>query len=158
MTAMASQITSLTIVYSNFFHGQIKESIKAPASLAFVRGIHRWPMNSPHKGPVTRKIFQFDDVIMCFSNHMGDVSRVSWWRHQVSQSILASAPKMMKLWFHIYTLSFRLSFSDKIETIIWTNAGLLLMEPFGTNFGEIRSKTLNIFHMIQEMNLKIPSA
>ena len=27
-------------------------------------GIHRWPVNSPHKGPVTRKMFPFDDVIM----------------------------------------------------------------------------------------------
>ena len=34
------------------------------ASLAFVRGIHRWPVNSPHKGPVTRKMIPFDDVIM----------------------------------------------------------------------------------------------
>ena len=34
------------------------------ASLAFVRGIHQWPVNSPHKGPVTRKMFPFDDVIM----------------------------------------------------------------------------------------------
>ena len=33
-------------------------------SLAFVRGIDRWPVNSPHKGPVTRKMFPFDDVIM----------------------------------------------------------------------------------------------
>ena len=33
-------------------------------SLAFVRGIHRWPVNSPHKWPVTRKMFRFDDVIM----------------------------------------------------------------------------------------------
>ena len=32
--------------------------------LAFVRGIHWWPMNSPHKGPVTRKMLPFDDVIM----------------------------------------------------------------------------------------------
>ena len=32
--------------------------------MAFVRGIHRWPVNSPHKGPVTRKMFPFDDVIM----------------------------------------------------------------------------------------------
>ena len=30
-----------------------------------LRGIHRWPVNSPYKWPVTRKIFQFDDVIMC---------------------------------------------------------------------------------------------
>ena len=29
------------------------------------RVIHRWPVNSPHKGPVTWKIFPFDDVVMC---------------------------------------------------------------------------------------------
>ena len=39
-------------------------SKKSSASLAFLRGIHRWPVNSPHKGQVTRKIFPFDDVIM----------------------------------------------------------------------------------------------
>ena len=33
-------------------------------SLVFVRGIHRWPVNSPHNGPVTWKMFPFDDVIM----------------------------------------------------------------------------------------------
>ena len=33
-------------------------------SLAFVRGIRRWPVNSPHKGPVTRKMFSFGDAIM----------------------------------------------------------------------------------------------
>ena len=37
---------------------------QSSASLAFVRGIHRWPVNSPHKGPVTRKMFPFDDIIM----------------------------------------------------------------------------------------------
>ena len=34
------------------------------ASLPFVRGIHRRPVNSPHKGPVTRKTFPCEDVIM----------------------------------------------------------------------------------------------
>ena len=29
-----------------------------------VRGIHRCPVNSPHKWPVTRKMFPLDDVIM----------------------------------------------------------------------------------------------
>ena len=37
---------------------------QSSASLAFVRGIHMWPVNSPHKGSVTRKMFPFDDVIM----------------------------------------------------------------------------------------------
>ena len=37
---------------------------QSSASLAFVRGIQRWPVNSPQKGPVTRKMLPFDDVIM----------------------------------------------------------------------------------------------
>ena len=37
---------------------------QSSVSLAFVRVIHRWPVNSPHKRPVTRKLFLFDDVIM----------------------------------------------------------------------------------------------
>ena len=43
---------------------QIKENIKAPCHWPFVRGIHRWSVNSPHKWPVTRKTFPFNDVIM----------------------------------------------------------------------------------------------
>ena len=38
---------------------------QSSASLAFVRGIHRRPVNSPYKWPVTREMFPFDDVIMC---------------------------------------------------------------------------------------------
>ena len=64
MGAMASQITSVTIVYSNVYSGADQRKHQSSASLAFVRGIHRGPVNSPHKGPVTRKIFPFDDVIM----------------------------------------------------------------------------------------------
>ena len=37
---------------------------QSSASLVFVRGIHRWPLNSPRKRPVTRKMFPFVDVIM----------------------------------------------------------------------------------------------
>ena len=64
MSAMASQITSLTIVYSSVYSGADQRQHQNSASLAFVWGIHRWPVNSPHKGPVTRKMFPFDDVIM----------------------------------------------------------------------------------------------
>ena len=55
MGAVASQITSLTIVYSTVYSGARKH--QSSASLAILRGIHRWPVNSPHKGPVTRKMF-----------------------------------------------------------------------------------------------------
>ena len=64
MGAIASQITSLTIVYSTVYSGADQRKHESSASLAFVRGIHRRPVNSPHKGPVTRKMFPFDDVIM----------------------------------------------------------------------------------------------
>ena len=45
-----------------------KRKHQCSASLAFVRGIHRWPVNSPHKGPVTRKMFPFDDVFMLMTS------------------------------------------------------------------------------------------
>ena len=64
MTTIASQITSLTIVYSTVYSGADQSKHQSSASLAFVWGIHRGPVNSPHKWPVTRKMFPFDDVIM----------------------------------------------------------------------------------------------
>ena len=64
MRAMASQITSLTIVYSTVYLDADQRKHQSSASLAFVRGIHRGPVNSPHKCPVTRKMFPVDDVIM----------------------------------------------------------------------------------------------
>ena len=64
MGAKAFQITSLTIFYSVIYLGAYQWKHQTSASLAFVRGIHRGPVNSPHKWPVTRKMFPFDDVIM----------------------------------------------------------------------------------------------
>ena len=64
MNAIASQITSLTIVYSIVYSDADQRKHQSSASLAFVWGIHRGPVNSPHKWPVTRKMFPFDDVIM----------------------------------------------------------------------------------------------
>ena len=64
MSAMASQITSVSIVYSAVCLGADQRKHQSSASLAFVRGIHRWPVNSPRKGPVMRKMFPFDDIIM----------------------------------------------------------------------------------------------
>ena len=64
MSAIASQITNLAIVYSTVYSGADQRKHQSSASLVFVRGIHRWPVDSPHKGPVTRKIFPFDDALM----------------------------------------------------------------------------------------------
>ena len=60
----ASQILSLTIVYSIVNSGADQRKHQSSASLAVVRGIHRSPVNSPHKEPVTLKTFPFDDVTM----------------------------------------------------------------------------------------------
>ena len=62
--AIASQITSLTIVYSTVYSDADQRKHQGFVSLAFVRGIHRWPVNSPHKWPVTRKMFPLDGVII----------------------------------------------------------------------------------------------
>ena len=63
MSAMASQINGVHIVYSTVCSETYQGKHQSSASLAFVRGIHRWPVNSSHKGPVTRKMCPFDDVI-----------------------------------------------------------------------------------------------
>ena len=57
MGTIASQITSLTIVYSTVYSDADQRKHQSSASLAFVRGIHRGPVNSPHKWPVARKCF-----------------------------------------------------------------------------------------------------
>ena len=68
MGAKASQLTSLTIVYSTVYSGADQRKYQSSVSLAFVRGIHRWLVNSPHKGPEPGKMFPFDDVIMVTSH------------------------------------------------------------------------------------------
>ena len=64
MSTMTAPITSLTSIYSTVYSGADQRKHQRSASLAFVRGIHRSPVNSPHKWPVTRKMFSFNDVIM----------------------------------------------------------------------------------------------
>ena len=57
MSTMAFQITGISIVLSTVCSGADQRKHQSPASLAFVRGMHRWPVNSSHKGPVPRKCF-----------------------------------------------------------------------------------------------------
>ena len=94
MSAMSSQITSLAIVYSTVYSGANQRQHQSSESLAFVRGIQRWPVNSTHKGPVTRKMFPFDDVIMdcqedepatplATTNRWRDAFVFSWEMHNV---------------------------------------------------------------------------
>ena len=63
MSAMASQINGVSIVCSSVGSSADQRKLQT-TPLVFVRGIYRSPVDSPHKGPVTWKVFPFDDVIM----------------------------------------------------------------------------------------------
>ena len=76
---MASQITSLTIVWSTVYSGADQRKLQSSASLPFVRGNHQWSVNSTHKGPLTPKMFPFDYVIMGNSLRMIDISSTAWY-------------------------------------------------------------------------------
>ena len=86
MKTIASQITSLTIVYLTVNSGTDHRKHQSSASLAFVRGIHRRPVNSPHKGPVTRKMFPCDDVIMIANNF---TFSITWRCHGAHLGVLS---------------------------------------------------------------------
>ena len=77
MDAIPSQITSLTIVNSTVYSDADQRKHQSSASLAFVRGIHRWPVNSPYTWPVMRKMFPFDDVTMSYNLAMVMVPSIS---------------------------------------------------------------------------------
>ena len=66
MGTMASQITSLTIVYSTLYSGADQRKHQSSASLDFVG-----PVNSSHKWPVTPIMFPFDDVILFMLSSLG---------------------------------------------------------------------------------------
>ena len=67
MCMMVSQITCVLIACSIVCSGADQRKHQSSMSLAFVRAIHWWPVNVPHKGPVTWKIFPFDDNIIMIS-------------------------------------------------------------------------------------------
>ena len=194
MAVMASQITSLTTVYSTVYSVANQRKHQSSASLACVRGIPRWPVNTPHKGPVMRKMFPFDDVIVLCS-----VCWTIWNSHKSCKAIVLCPSIIFLKSFHSLLMEYslycivnpsivfcvhvkmhwisnrdvgflilqdyashvpkhllieadgRIYASGKLtiigsdnglsptrrQAIIWTNAGILLIGPSGTNFSEI---------------------
>ena len=114
MGGLGSRNTSLTIVYSTVYSGANQRKYQSSTSLAFVRGIHRGPVNSPHKWPVTRKMSPFDDVIMDWRrldidpprNFESILQSTSNWGYMQPSDILYNS-RILK----IYQFSFILSFS-----------------------------------------------
>ena len=72
MSGMVSQITGVMSVYWTVCSGADQRKYQSSMSLAFAREIHQWPLNSPHQGSVTRKMFPFDEVIMYMTNNPDD--------------------------------------------------------------------------------------
>ena len=64
MSTMASQITAVSTVYLTMCSGADQRKHQSFAPLSFVRGIYRWPVDSHHHRPVTRKMFPFDYIII----------------------------------------------------------------------------------------------
>ena len=100
MGTVVSQITSLMIVYSTVYSGADQRKHQSSASLAVVHGIHRWPVNSTLKGPVTRKMFPFDDVIMwCHKTFTDDKSTLvqvmAWCRQATSHYLSHCCPRSL---------------------------------------------------------------
>ena len=149
------------------------------------------PVNSPHKGPVTRKMFRFDDVIMhtkihlyvyiyvlilwepCLSSFLcilppsgaktspGTVQtsklNILYSNSHWSWGFLTHWGRGMHTWFSKLTNTGSDNGlpPDWHQAIIWTNAGILLIGPLGTNLSEfmIGSHTLSF----KKMHLKISS-
>ena len=141
MSAIASQITGIAIVCLTVCWGADQRKHHSSASQAFMRGIHRWPVDSPHKGPVTRKTFLFDDVIM---------GGLCWWKVPIcinhtprtSANIFFSSKYTLR---HIISYApdfFHIIHAGYISTIGYhpynfTDSHFLQIWRFGWNFDQI---------------------
>ena len=106
MGPIASQITSLTIVYSTVYSDADQRKHQSSASLAFVS-----PVNSPHKWPIKRKMFPFDDVIMILKHY---VLQTTYWN---------TIPRMKIIVFYSNFISPRSVRTGVIENMLVFSSG-----------------------------------
>ena len=97
MGAIASHITSLMMVYSTVYSDADQRKHQSSASLAFVRGIHRGPVNSPHKWPVTQKIFH----LMTSSWNDTHLDMILWNGGEMYDDDMTSTDDMFEICFDI---------------------------------------------------------
>ena len=114
INAIASQITSIAIVYSAIYSGAYQRKHQSSASLAFVRGIHRWPVNSPYKGPVTRQMshVSFDDVIMV-------TDKMCWYNRHHSCRDMGAGKSVLVNPRHIKCRSKSLCEPSPVTSVTW---------------------------------------
>ena len=132
MGAVASQITSLTIVYSTVNSDADQRKHQSSTPLAFVRGIHRGPVNSPHKWPVTRKMFP--------------LMTSSWWMRR-------AGIQLIRVWYNslCFNLCNRISSDDMIKKIFeiseWCNLQKVIADiTKRLLLGKFELKESNRFH------------
>ena len=95
ISTMASQVTGVSVDYSSVCSGADQRKHQSSTSLAFVMGIHRWPVNSLHKGPVRRKMFPFDDVIMLMKTSESACDHTEQGKANVPSSISEVFPSQL---------------------------------------------------------------
>ena len=143
ISVMASQITSLTIVYLTIYSGADQRKHQSSVSLAFVSGIHRWPVNSGHKGPVMQKMFPFDDNTVLIDDY---ICKTWVWKNSCGKHLL--------IWINHLAHNFSiigkvpwLHFSEWLlenESSPWKNVANYPYLPF---FIMMTSSNGNIFHV-----------
>ena len=101
MSRMASQITSLKIDYSTVYSDTDQRKHQGSASLAFVRGNNRWPVNSPHKRPVNAE--------KCF-HLMTSSWDILWWINTLRADQNGC---------HLHTISSYMFVREKIFSLQW---------------------------------------
>ena len=116
MSAMASQITGVSIVCSAVCSGVHQRKHQSSVSLAIVSGIHWWSVDSRHKGPVTRKMFPFDDVFMrlhyiCTCSLYIQVTQIFFRRQSAIYSISTQLCAKSTLLSHMILINVYLNFS-----------------------------------------------
>ena len=116
MSAMVSQITGVLIVYSTVCSGADQRNHQSSVSLAFVRGIYRWPVNSPHKGPVTRKNFH---LMTSSWDWLDTVMKKESWRGLIFKRlrfiVVANCEKVTN---QLHCVTMRLTFTSKLERVL----------------------------------------
>ena len=140
MGTVASQFTSLTIVYTTVYSDADQSKHQSSASLAFVWGIHRGPVNSPHKWPVTRKMFPFDDVIMNTRNFISEAvwslttkssEACSYMIALIFDKCVGSIGAEAPVKFQSDTITFKHNFAaSRLQEIVWILIPLSELRPW----------------------------
>ena len=155
MGTMTSQITSLTIVYSTVYSGTDQSKHQSSASLAFVWRIHQGPVNSPHKWPVMRKMFPFDDVIM-YTERLDKTCLILIYIFLINLSVWLKKTKKNN--YGIFLLSLLLQ-SFQIDLYYWAaSAGTCICSSFSQFNIKWLDPILFVCHMIAQWHYQLYSA